>query len=177
MHICWGAQAGLYYHYGIPKYPLKAKMFGIFPHRLTKAAISADSGLSPIVRGFDELFWVPHSRHTEVRRADIENVDALKILAESPVSGVHIVTDMSERNIFVMGHVEYDRGTLAGEYFRDLKKGEDIDIPENYFPHNSPEELPNFTWRCHANLMYSNWLNYCVYKRTPFDITKIPDER
>jgi homoserine O-succinyltransferase len=171
MHICWGAQAALYYHYGIPKYPLKHKMFGIFKHTLTHESFS-DDGMNPLVRGFDESFWVPHSRHTEVRAADIKNA-GLTILAESEISGVHIVTDNTERNIFVMGHMEYDRSTLANEYFRDLSKGEKINLPQNYFPYNQPDETPNFTWRCHANLMYSNWLNYCVYQRTPFNIADI----
>jgi homoserine O-succinyltransferase len=175
MHICWGAQAGLYYHYGVPKYPLHKKMFGIFPHSLTKAAVSPERGCDPLVRGFDELFWVPHSRHTEVRSGDIEKIPELRILAASPESGVHIVTDLTERQIFIMGHMEYDRNTLANEYFRDLSRGETITVPENYFPYGSPDEKPHFTWRCHANLMYSNWLNYCVYQSTPFDITQIPE--
>jgi homoserine O-succinyltransferase len=174
MHICWGAQAGLYYHYGVQKYPLERKMFGIFPHHLTRAAVDVNSGMNPLVRGFDELFWVPHSRHTEVRKSDIAKNPALYILAESDESGVHIVTDGTERNIFIMGHMEYDRSTLANEYFRDLDRGDRIAVPENYFPYNSPEEKPRFTWRCHANLMYSNWLNYCVYQKTPFEIEKIP---
>jgi homoserine O-succinyltransferase len=171
MHICWGAQAGLYYRYGIPKFPLEKKMFGIFKHTLTHESYS-DDGMNPLVRGFDEAFWVPHSRHTEVRAEDIKKA-GLIILAESEVSGVHIAIDEAERNIFVMGHMEYDRSTLANEYFRDLSRGDKIAVPENYFPYDEPDEAPNFTWRSHANLMYSNWLNYCVYQRTPFNITKI----
>jgi homoserine O-succinyltransferase len=171
MHICWGAQAGLYYRYGIPKFPLEKKMFGIFKHTLTPESYSAD-GMNPLVRGFDEVFWVPHSRHTEVKAADIKKA-GLTILAESDVSGVHIAIDKTERNIFVMGHMEYDRVTLANEYFRDLSRGDKIALPENYFPYDEPDEAPHFTWRSHANLMYSNWLNYCVYQRTPFNITKI----
>ncbi|MDR0943183.1 MAG: homoserine O-succinyltransferase [Ruminococcus sp.] len=172
MHICWGAQAALYYHYGVKKYPLEKKKFGIFPHHLTPESYDGHS-MNPLVRGFDEKFWVPHSRHTEVRAEDIKNTPGLVILAESTESGVHIVTDRTERQIFVMGHMEYDRGTLANEYFRDLERGDKIAKPENYFPYGEVDEAPNFIWRCHANLMYSNWLNYCVYQRTPFVISEI----
>jgi homoserine O-succinyltransferase len=166
MHICWGAQAGLFYRYGIPKYKLPSKMFGIFKHKLL-------SDHHPLLRGFDEEFYVPHSRHTEVRRSDIEKIDELEILAESDDSGVHIICDKCQRNIFIMGHSEYDRKTLSDEYFRDLDKGETIDLPVNYFPHNAPDEKPSLKWRCHANLMFSNWLNYCVYQKTPFIIENI----
>jgi homoserine O-succinyltransferase len=168
MHICWGAQAGLYHRFGVPKFPLKHKMFGVFKHFLTPESFTPDEGMNPLVRGFDETFYVPHSRHTEVRAEDIRAVKELTVLAESEQSGVHIVTDSTERNIFVMGHMEYDRGTLAAEYFRDLSKGERIAVPQNYFPYDEPDEKPDFIWRGHANLMYSNWLNYCVYQHTPF---------
>jgi homoserine O-succinyltransferase len=165
-HICWGAQAGLYYRYGIPKYPLSEKMFGIFPHR---PCVKNE----PLLRGFDEEFWVPHSRHTEVRAADIEKIPELKILASSDVSGVHLIKDTGGRNIFAMGHSEYDRYTLASEYFRDLEKGLPIKKPENYFPYGSADEPPRFIWRSAANLLFCNWLNYCVYQKTPFVLSDI----
>lgn len=167
MHICWGAQAGLYYHFGVPKYQLPKKMFGIFPHR-------AEVKKSLLLRGFDDVFDVPHSRHTEVRRGDIEKVKELVILTSSELSGVHIVANRNGRQYFITGHSEYDRNTLAAEYFRDREKGLDIEMPFNYFPHNDPMEMPRFSWRCHANLMFSNWLNYCVYQRTPFDLGELP---
>ena len=167
MHICWGAQAGLYYHFGVPKYQLPKKMFGIFPHR-------AEVSNSLLLRGFDDVFDVPHSRHTEVRREDIEKVKELVVLTSSDISGVHIVANRNGRQYFITGHSEYDRNTLAAEYFRDREKGLDIEMPFNYFPHNDPTELPHFSWRCHANLMFSNWLNYCVYQRTPFDLGELP---
>lgn len=166
MHICWGAQAGLYHHFGVPKYPLEQKMFGIFPHEV-------EVPNAPLVHGFDELFYVPHSRHTEVRREDIEKVAELEILTSSPISGVHIVANRNGRQFFVTGHSEYDRNTLAQEYFRDVDKGLPIAVPYNYFPNDDPTKPPLFTWRCHANLMFSNWLNYCVYQRTPYDLTEL----
>jgi len=162
-HICWGAQAGLYYHYGIPKYPLKEKMFGVFPHVI-------EMPCHPLVRGFDEKFFVPHSRHTEVRREDIEKVSSLEILTSSPVSGVHIVGDKSHRLFFVTGHSEYDRFTLRDEYMRDYEKGLPIKKPCNYFPYDDVGQPPHFNWRCHANMMFSNWVNYCVYQETPYDL-------
>lgn len=167
LHICWGAQAALYYHFGIPKYLLPKKMFGIFPHR-------AEIKKSLLLRGFDDVFDVPHSRHTEVRRADIEKVKELVILTSSELSGVHIVANRNGRQYFITGHSEYDRNTLAAEYFRDKEKGLEIELPFNYFPHNDPAEPPKFSWRCHANLMFSNWLNYCVYQRTPYDLRELP---
>lgn len=167
LHICWGAQAGLYYHFGVPKYLLKKKMFGVFPHR-------AEVKRSQLLRGFDDVFDVPHSRHTEVRREDIEKVKELRILTSSELAGVHIVANRNGRQYFITGHSEYDRNTLAAEYFRDREKGLDIELPFNYFPHNDPSEMPKFSWRCHANLMFSNWLNYCVYQRTPYDLTELP---
>lgn len=165
MYICWAAMAGLYYHYGIPKYPLERKLFGVFPH---KAEVE-----TPLLRGFDDIFPVPHSRHSEVRREDIEKCDALRILCYSPLSGVYMVSSRNGREIFITGHAEYERDTLKSEYFRDLEKGLPIDVPFNYFPGDNPSCEPVFSWRCHANLMYSNWLNYCVYQMTPFDITEL----
>ncbi len=165
-HICWGAQAGLYYHYGIPKYPLDKKMFGIFPHK-------AEVTNNPLLRGFDETFYVPHSRHTEVRREDIEKVPVLKILTASEESGVHIIANQTNRQFFITGHSEYDRFTLKNEYFRDVEKGLPIEVPQNYFPYDDPSQPPRFIWRCHANLLFSNWLNYCVYQETPYDLNKL----
>lgn len=162
-HICWGAQAGLYYHYGIPKYGLKEKMFGVFPHVI-------EMPYHPLVRGFDEKFFVPHSRHTEVRREDIEKISSLEILTSSPISGVHIVGDKSHRLFFVTGHSEYDRFTLSDEYMRDYDKGLPIKKPYNYFPYDDVGQPPHFNWRCHANMMFSNWVNYCVYQETPYDL-------
>lgn len=166
MHICWGAYAGLYYHYGIPKHDLDKKMFGIFPHHLEVQD-------HPLLKGFDEIFYVPHSRHTEIKRIDVERVSMLKILTSSDISGVHIIAEKHGRQFFITGHSEYDRNTLANEYFRDLNKGEQIDIPYNYFPDDDPSKPPVFTWRCHANLLFSNWLNYCVYQKTPYDLKNL----
>ena len=166
MHICWGAYAGLYYHYGIPKHDLDKKMFGIFPHHLEVQD-------HPLLKGFDEIFYVPHSRHTEITRIDVESVSMLKVLTSSDISGVHIVAEKHGRQFFITGHSEYDRNTLANEYFRDLNKGEQIDIPYNYFPDDDPSKPPVFTWRCHANLLFSNWLNYCVYQKTPYDLKNL----
>lgn len=166
LHICWGAQAGLYYHYGIPKYDLPQKMFGIFPHK-------AEVANHPLLRGFDEVFSVPHSRHTEIRRMDVEKVRELKILAFSNESGVNIIADKDERRFFLMGHFEYDRFTLANEYFRDKDKGLDIQVPKHYFPYDDPSQPPHFNWRAHANLLFSNWLNYCVYQKTPYDLNEL----
>ncbi|MDE7097993.1 MAG: homoserine O-succinyltransferase [Ruminococcus sp.] len=166
LHICWAAQAGLYYHFGIPKYPLKQKMFGIFPHR-------SEVENSLILRGFDDVFYVPHSRNTEIHREDIEKEKQLIILTSSELSGVHIIANKNGRQYFITGHSEYDRDTIASEYFRDVKKGIDIQLPYNYFPDNNPENTPVFSWRCTANLMFSNWLNYCVYQRTPYNLDEL----
>jgi homoserine O-succinyltransferase len=163
LYICWGAQAGLYYHYGVQKYPLAGKMFGIFPHKVLVENYH-------LLKGFDEIFYVPHSRHTEVRHKDIEKVGALTILSVSDEAGVHIVADSTERRFFVTGHSEYDRATLANEYFRDREKGIDIQIPVNYFPNGDENALPYYSWRAHANLFFANWLNYCVYQKTPYDL-------
>lgn len=168
MYICWAAQAGLYYHYGIPKYPLKEKMFGIFEHHVTE-------GFShlPIFRGFDDVFYVPHSRHTEVRREDIDKCKDLQVVSESDESGVHIVMARGGREIFVTGHSEYSPYTLDGEYRRDLGKGLPIDMPKNYYRNDDPEQGPLVRWRSTANLLFSNWLNYYVYQETPYDINQI----
>lgn len=169
INICWGAQAALYYKYGIPKYQLEAKMFGNFKHHI-------DYPDSLLLKGFGDVFHCPHSRHTEVRREDIERVEDLIVVAESNEAGVHVVSDKSERNFYLFGHWEYDRLTLAKEYFRDKKKGLKIDLPYNYFPDNDTENQPVFNWSCSANLMYANWLNYCVYQQTPFDLDMIGEE-
>lgn len=168
MHICWGAQAGLYFHFGVPKYLLSQKVSGIFRHRLLDP-------LHPLVRGFDDNFWAPHSRYTEVRREDIEAHPSLEILTESNAAGVHIVTTKNARQIFVTGHEEYDRDTLKKEYLRDVKKGIHPLLPQNYFPNDDPTQKPLFTWRSHAFLMFSNWLNYFVYQKTPYDIKNISE--
>lgn len=165
-HICWGAQAGLYYHYGINKQPLDKKLFGIFEH-------TADYKKSILLRGFDDKFMVPHSRHTTVRREDIEAVPQLKILASSQEAGVYIVSTEGGRQFFITGHSEYDAETLKNEYIRDLNAGKPIEIPKNYFPNNDPSVEPMVSWRSHANLLYSNWLNYFVYQTTPYDIKEI----
>lgn len=161
-HICWGAQAGLYYHYGVPKYQLDKKIFGVFEH--TRVYKHQD-----LLKGFDDLFYVPHSRHTEVRSEDIEKVDELMILSESEESGVYIVVSKDGRQIFVMGHSEYDSNTLKNEYFRDINKGLDIDLPKNYFIDNDPNKKPLSLWKAHSSLLYTNWLNYYVYQNTPYD--------
>lgn len=166
LYICWAAQAGLYYHFGIPKYPLEHKMFGVFPHR-------AEVSNCQLLRGFDDIFYVPHSRNTEIRREDIERIPQLEILTTSDISGVHIVANKNGRQYFITGHSEYDRDTIANEYRRDLEKGIDIQIPYNYFPDDNPDNMPLFSWRCTANLMFSNWLNYCVYQRTPFNLEEL----
>lgn len=166
MHICWGAYAGLYYHYGVPKYPLDKKLFGVFPHRVMVENC-------PLLRGFDEEFLVPHSRHTEVKRRDVAKVPELSILTYSKDAGVHIVSAQSGRQIFVTGHSEYDRMTLAEEYFRDLDKGLPIEMPVNYFPDNDSSKLPLHNWRSHANLLFANWLNYIVYQQTPYDLSNL----
>ncbi|MBR2039799.1 MAG: homoserine O-succinyltransferase, partial [Clostridia bacterium] len=165
-HICWGAQAGLYYHYGVKKYPLDKKLFGVFPH-------TVDYKKSILFRGFDDTFMVPQSRHTTVRTEDIKAVKELKILSSSKEGGVYAVSSKNGKQIFITGHSEYDNITLANEYFRDLGEGKEIEMPKNYFPNNNPKKTPPNTWRAHANLLYSNWLNYFVYQTTPYDIEKI----
>ena len=165
-HICWGAQAGLYYHYGIPKYPLDKKMFGVFEH-------IKDYPLSILLRGFDDTFWAPHSRHTTVKREDIAAVPGLKILASSPEAGIYAVMNKGGRQIFVTGHSEYDADTLEREYLRDKNQGLPIKVPENYYPNDDDTQRPIVRWRGHANLLFSNWLNYFVYQTTPYDISSI----
>jgi len=165
-HICWAAQAGLYHHYGVKKYPLKEKMFGVFEHKLNKMHVK-------LLRGFDEVFFVPHSRHTEVRREDIEKIKELEILSESKESGVYLVASKDGKQFFITGHSEYDAGTLKKEYERDLAKGIKIKVPKNYFPKNDPRQEPKVSWRAHANLIYCNWLNYYVYQETPYDLKEI----
>lgn len=167
-HICWGAQAGLYYHYGIGKTPLDKKMFGVFPHK-------ADYKRSILLRGFDDLFWVPHSRHTTVLRENIEKVPELKILASSEEAGVYAVMSKAGRQIFITGHSEYDPDTLKTEYLRDKNLGLPIEVPKNYFPNDDENCEPLVRWRGHANLLFSNWLNYFVYQTTPYDIMSIGD--
>lgn len=160
-HICWGAQAALYHHYGVPKVPLPEKLFGVFPHRVTHRG-------SILFRGFDDVFLVPHSRHTTVRREDVAAVPALKILAESEKAGVYAVSTDGGRQIFITGHSEYDADTLRREYLRDKTAGLPIAVPENYFPNDDDTREPPCTWRSGANLLYSNWLNYFVYQATPY---------
>ncbi len=167
-HICWGAQAALYYHYGVPKHDLPEKMFGIFEH-----TVVPEKKHKILLRGFDDTFFVPHSRHTYIAEEDINKVPALEILATSKEAGVYIVTDKNERRFFITGHSEYDVNTLKNEYIRDLAKGLPINIPKNYFPDDDPSKEPIFKWRAHANLLYSNWLNYFVYQTTPYDIETI----
>jgi homoserine O-succinyltransferase len=167
-HICWGAQAGLYHKYGIPKYPLPNKMFGIFPHRVMYQH-------EKLLRGFDDVFMAPHSRHTEIRREDLQRIPDLKILAESDEAGVYIVASKSGRQIYVTGHSEYDPLTLKTEYDRDLQKGLPIRVPKNYFIQDDPLQAPLVRWRGHANLLYANWLNYYVYQITPYNIDQIPE--
>lgn len=166
MHLCWGAQAGLYHHYKIPKHKLDKKMFGIFEHKVSNRKI-------PLVRGFDDYFLAPHSRHTEVRREDIDKVPALTVLAESPEAGVFLLMDTTGKKIFVMGHPEYDRVTLHTEYMRDKEKGLDIQLPKNYYVDDDDTIRPNLQWRAHANALYSNWLNYYVYQATPYEYTAV----
>lgn len=166
LYICWAAQAGLYRFYGIPKYDLPEKMFGIFEHRVNRP-------LLPIFRGFDDVFYVPHSRHTEVRRADIERCPELDIISESDESGVYMVMARGGREFFITGHSEYSPYTLDGEYKRDLAKGLPIRMPKNYYRGDDPSQPPLVRWRAHANLLFSNWLNYFVYQETPYDIREI----
>ena len=164
MFICWGAQAALYYHYGINKHLLDEKVFGVFEHKVIRPH-------NPLVRGFDEMFYAPHSRHTEILRSDIEACPELRILADSRDVGPHIVSTENGRRIFVLGHQEYDKGTLAGEYFRDVNRGLKIAVPKNYFRNDDPEDEILFRWRSHASLLFNNWLNFYVYQATPYDLS------
>lgn len=165
-HICWGAQAGLYYHFGIEKHLLDKKMFGIFKHKVLNRR-------SRLLRGFDDIFPAPHSRHTGIDEEAVGNEPSLEIMAESEIAGPYIIATKSRKQIFVTGHSEYDPLTLSEEYFRDLEKGLEIEVPYNYFPDDNPKKKPVVSWRSHANLLYSNWLNYYVYQTTPYDISKI----
>ena len=162
-HICWGAQAGLYYHYGINKYPLKKKMFGIYKHTLNNPK-------NKLFRGFDEVYNAPHSRYTEIKKEDIDKVDDLEILSESEEAGVYVVASKNMKQIFVTGHSEYDKNTLKKEYMRDKEKGLEIEVPVNYFKNDDPNLEPIVTWKSHAHLIFSNWLNYCVYQETPYKL-------
>ncbi|MCI6956723.1 MAG: homoserine O-succinyltransferase [Candidatus Faecousia sp.] len=168
-HICWAAQAGLYYHYGVRKKQLPEKLFGVYPHH-------ADYKRAILLRGFDDEFWVPHSRHTTVERKDIEQIPGLKILASSEEAGVYIIMNKAGRQIFVTGHSEYDPDTLEREYLRDRNQGLPIRVPVNYYPHDDDTQIPIVRWRGHGNLLYSNWLNYFVYQTTPYDIMAVGEE-
>ncbi len=163
LHICWGAQAGLYYHYGIQKYPLPEKLSGIYKHKVLNP-------LHPLTRGFDDRFYAPHSRYTTIRRQDIDACQNLITLSVSNMAGVYLVASKNGRQVFVTGHAEYDRDTLAHEYRRDLSRGLDPKIPVNYFPDDDPDATPYFLWKSHAHLLFANWLNYYVYQQTPFDL-------
>jgi homoserine O-succinyltransferase/O-acetyltransferase len=167
LNICWGAQAALYHYYGIPKYPLPQKLFGVFEHRTVMPT-------ERLLRGFDDRFFAPHSRHTEIRRADIERVPELRILAESDVAGVYLASSLDGRRVFVTGHSEYDPLTLKSEFDRDLSRGLKIGVPTNYYPDDDPTRSPQVRWRSHASLLYANWLNYYVYQVTPFDLGSLP---
>jgi homoserine O-succinyltransferase len=166
LFICWGAQAGLYHFYHVPKYPLPTKMFGVFEHTTAHKNVK-------LLRGFDDVFYAPHSRHTEVRREDIEKAPELEILAESETAGIYLAISRNGHQVFVPGHPEYDPLTLKSEYDRDVKKGLPINVPQNYYPNDDPSQPPFVLWRGHANLLYSNWLNYYVYQETPFDLRRI----
>ena len=169
LHICWGAQAGLYYHYGVGKHTLPKKLFGVYEH-------TVDYKRSILLRGFDDRFWVPHSRHTTVLRGDVEKIPGMKILASSEQAGIYAMSNKEGRQIFVTGHSEYDPETLLNEYKRDKAQGLDISVPENYFPNNDDSKPPLVRWRGHGNLLFSNWLNYFVYQTTPYDIMTIGKE-
>ncbi len=171
MYICWASQAALYYHYGVPKHARKKKLSGVFSHRVVE---SASGNYLKLLRGFDDRFYAPHSRYTEISKEDILKIPDLQILAESEEAGIYIVTSADGRRIFISGHPEYDLFTLKAEYERDLAKGLDIDLPANYFPGNDPTKKPGMNWRCHANLLFANWLNYYVYQETPYNLDDLP---
>jgi len=168
LYICWGAQAGLFHYYGVPKYDLPAKMFGVFEH-------TVNIRFERLVRGFDDTFYAPHSRHTEIRREDVLAVPELVLLSESSEAGVYIVLSADRRHVFVTGHSEYDPLTLQSEYVRDVNKGLPIAVPRNYYPGDDPTRVPVVRWRSHSNLLFANWLNYYVYQQTPFDLEKLPE--
>ena len=166
LFICWAAQAGLYHFYGVPKYQLEEKMFGVFKHNVMVRNVK-------LLRGFDDIFYAPHSRHTEIRRKDVEKMESLEILAESDDAGLYIVKSRDDRQIFVTGHSEYDPLSLKAEYDRDIAKGMDIKVPRHYYPDDDPNRQPVVTWRGHANLLFNNWLNYCVYQETPYNLEEL----
>ena len=166
MHICWGAQAAMYHHYGIQKYKLPEKLSGVYTHRISNI-------YHPLMRGFDDKILMPHSRYTGIHRSDIQKFDELEILAYSNIAGVSIVANKNGRQFFVFGHAEYDRNTLYNEYYRDVNKGLHPQVPYNYFPGNDPRALPNLTWRSYATILYSNWLNYYVYQQTPYNLSDL----
>lgn len=169
LHICWAAQAGLYYHYGVPKYTLKGKMFGVFKHKVNRKK-------NKLVRGFDDVFYAPHSRHTEIRSEDIKKVSELEIVAASKEAGVYMVASKNGKHVFVTGHSEYDAETLHLEYMRDKGKRDDVSLPCNYYKDDNPENAPIVSWRAHSTLLFTNWLNYCVYQITPYDLNEIGAE-
>ena len=169
-HICWGAQAGLYYHFDLDKVLLPEKLFGVYPHRVLNRRV-------PLVRGFDDVFYIPHSRHTATPAEAIHNCSRLTVMAESERAGVLLCMTKEGRQIFVMGHPEYDRYTLHQEYIRDVEKGLPIHVPENYYPDDNPAKRPLLSWRSHCNGLYTNWLNYYVYQTTPYDIREISDRK
>ncbi len=168
-HICWAAQAGLYHRYRIPKYPLREKLFGVYPHHILVQN-------EKLLRGFDDLFYAPHSRHTEIRREDVEKISQIELISESNEAGVYIITSQDRRQFYITGHSEYDPITLKTEYERDVNKGLSIKPPKNYFPEDDPSQQPLVKWRGHAHLLFSNWLNYYVYQRTPYDVNLIPED-
>lgn len=170
MHVCWGAQAGLYYHYGINKRPTESKVFGVFEHRVHRSA-------NPLVRGFDDVFFAPHSRHTDLCTEEVLACEALRVLADSDEAGLYLMSTESGRQIFVTGHPEYDKFTLDTEYRRDIEKGLAIDVPKNYYPNDDPANEPLHRWRSHAYLLYTNWLNYYVYQNTPYDLRTLGKEQ
>lgn len=169
LHICWGAQAAIYYHYGIKKYPLEKKLSGVFLHKTRRKK-------NKLMRGYDDNFWAPHSRYTEVKREDVEKCPELKILADSKEAGLYLASSKHGKQIFAFGHCEYDADTLAKEYFRDLEKGINPEIPENYFPEDNPKKQPEMKWRAHSALLFSNWINYYVYQETPYDLSRISEK-
>jgi homoserine O-succinyltransferase len=169
MFICWASQAGLYHHYNIPKYMMKEKMFGVFNHNIYNKT-------NQLIRGFDDEFLAPHSRYTEVRKEDIEKIPDLEILAHSDEAGIYLLASKDNKRVFITGHSEYDPHTLKSEYDRDISKGVDISIPKNYYLNDDPAQSPMVRWRSHANLLFSNWLNYCVYQVTPFNLENENDK-
>ena len=168
LFLCWGAQAGIYYHYGVKKYPLAEKMFGVFSHKVCVAN-------TPLMRGFDDVFNAPHSRHTEVREEDVQAIPSLQILANSTEAGLFMVASEDGRQVFIFGHPEYEADTLSTEYFRDKSKGLEISVPRHYFPQDDETQPPMVSWYSHAQLLYTNWLNYYVYQTTPYDLSLLPD--